>query len=46
MLVMAGFGSLRFFPSLTGVEVQDQSQSMNLAIIARKELNQGIQPTP
>jgi len=45
-LAQAGFGDVRFFPSLVGVEVKDESQSVNLAIVARKEPDQGMQPTP
>jgi len=36
-LVQAGFMDIRFFPSLLGVDVSDESQSVNLAIVARKE---------
>jgi SAM-dependent methyltransferase len=38
-LVQAGFIDIRFFPSLVGVIVRDESQSVNLAIVARKEPN-------
>lgn len=34
-LVQAGFVDIRFFPSLVGVDVEDESQSVNLAIVAR-----------
>ncbi len=44
-LVQAGFVEVSFFPSLVGVEVEDESQSANLAIVARKGPHQGIQPT-
>lgn len=36
MLTRAGFEDIRFYPSLTGVEVEEESQSANLAIVARK----------
>ena len=35
-LMQAGFVDIRFFPSLVGVDVEDESQSVNLAIVARK----------
>lgn len=38
-LVDAGFMDIRFFPSLVGVEVSDESQSVNLAVVGRKKLN-------
>lgn len=37
VLIQAGFGDVRFFPSLVGVEVADESQSANLAIVAQRE---------
>ena len=37
MLAQAGFENVRFFPSLLGVEVSDESQSVNLAVVARKQ---------
>ncbi len=36
VLVRTGFEDVRFYPSLTGVEVEEESQSANLAIAARK----------
>jgi SAM-dependent methyltransferase len=45
MLSQAGFGDLRFFPSLEGVEVQDDSPSATLAIVARREPSQDAQAT-
>jgi SAM-dependent methyltransferase len=45
LLAQAGFGDVRFFASLVGVEVEDESQSANLAVVARKGPNQGIPPT-
>ena len=36
MLTAAGFEDIRFFPSLVGSEVNDESQSVNLTIVARK----------
>ena len=36
LLTQAGFEGIRFFPSLVGVEVEDESQSANLAIVGRK----------
>ena len=42
-LVQAGFMDIRFFPSLVGVDVTDESQSVNLAMIARKEPNQAFE---
>jgi SAM-dependent methyltransferase len=35
-LTRAGFGDIRFFPSLVGAEVEEESQSANLVIVARK----------
>lgn len=34
-LIHAGFVEIRFFPSLVGADVEDESQSVNLAIVAR-----------
>jgi len=45
-LTQAGLRDVCFFPSLVGVEVEDESQSANLAIVARKQPTQGTQPTP
>ncbi|PKN33262.1 MAG: class I SAM-dependent methyltransferase [Deltaproteobacteria bacterium HGW-Deltaproteobacteria-19] len=36
LLTRAGFEDIRFYPSLVGVEVEEESQSANLAIVARK----------
>ena len=36
LLTQAGFGEIRFFPSLVGVAVEEESQSANLAIVGRK----------
>lgn len=36
VLTRAGFEEVRFYPSLTGVEVEEESQSANLAIVARR----------
>jgi len=36
VLTEVGFEDLRFLPSLVGVEVDDVSQSANLAIVAKK----------
>lgn len=44
-LVRAGFMDIRFFPSLLGVAVSDESQSVNFAIVARKEPNQAFEAT-
>ena len=38
ILTQAGFGDIRFFPSLVGVEVKDESQAVNLAIVARRSV--------
>ena len=35
-LVQAGFGDIRFFPSMVGVDVSDESQSANLVVVARR----------
>ncbi len=35
LLERAGFAEIRFFPSLVGIEVEDESQSVDLAIVAR-----------
>lgn len=35
-LAQAGFSDIRFFPSLVGIAVDDESQSANLAIVARR----------
>ena len=36
MFTRAGFEDIRFYPSLVGVKVEEESQSANLAIVARK----------
>ncbi len=36
-LVQAGFMDIRFFPSLVGVDVKDESQSVNFAVVVRKK---------
>lgn len=36
ILAEAGFADLRFYPSLVGVEVEDESQSANFVIVASK----------
>ncbi len=36
LLSRVGFGDIRLFPSLVGVEVEDESQSVNLAIVGKK----------
>jgi len=33
LLTQVGFGDIRFFPSLVGVEVEEESQSANLVIV-------------
>jgi len=45
LLTQVGFGDIRFFGSLVGVEAEDESQLVNLAVVGRKKPNQGIQPT-
>lgn len=40
LLAQAGFGDIRFFPSLTGTPVEEESQSANLVIVARKGAEQ------
>jgi len=37
LLTQVGFGDIRLFPSLVGVEVEDESQSVNLAVVGRKK---------
>jgi SAM-dependent methyltransferase len=39
LLAQAGFAAIRFFPSLTGVAVQEPSQAANLAVVGRKPLD-------
>lgn len=41
----AGFMDIHFYPSLTGVDVAEESQSVNLAIVARKKPNQASEVT-
>lgn len=36
LLTHAGFTDLRFFPSLVGVEVDEESQAVNLVVLGRK----------
>jgi SAM-dependent methyltransferase len=36
LLTQAGFTAVRFYPSLTGVAVQEASQAANLAVVGRK----------
>lgn len=36
LLAQAGFGDLRFFPSLVGVDVDEESQAANLVVLGRK----------
>jgi len=45
LLAEVGFGDIQFFPSLVGVEVEDESQSVNLAVLGRKKGNQPIDAT-
>lgn len=40
LLTQVGFRDIRFFPSLVGVEVEEESQSVNLAVVGRKETQQ------
>ena len=37
LLTRVGFGDIRFFPSLAGVEVEEESQAANLAVTGRKK---------
>jgi SAM-dependent methyltransferase len=37
LLAGSGFGDIRLFPSLTGIEVAEESQSANLVFAARKQ---------
>ena len=37
LLMDAGFGDLRFFPSLVGTEVEEESQSANLVILGKRQ---------
>jgi len=39
LLTQAGFGEIRFFPSLVGVEVEEESQAANLVILGRKKVD-------
>jgi SAM-dependent methyltransferase len=36
LLTEVGFGDIRFFPSLVGVDVEDEAQSDNLVVVGRK----------
>lgn len=36
LLAQVGFADTRFFPSLVGIEVEEESQSANLVLVARK----------
>jgi len=40
LLTQVGFSDIRLFPSLVGVEVEEESQSANLAVVGRKKPNQ------
>ena len=40
MLTEVGFDDIRLFPSLTGIPVEEESQSANLAIVAQKPASQ------
>ena len=37
LLAQAGFGDIRFYPSLVGVEVEEASQAANTVVVGRKE---------
>jgi len=38
ILLKGGFESIRFFPTMVGVEIKDESQSANIAIVSQKPM--------
>lgn len=42
LLTKVGFEDIQFLPSLVGLEVEDESQSVNLAVVGRKKSNQAL----
>jgi hypothetical protein len=38
LLTQVGFDNVRFFPSLVGIEVEEESQSANFVVLARRRI--------